>query len=502
MKNQPVLIKKRLQEQLSSYPPRLFEMIMEVADQRNVPIYLSGGALRDWLMGMVPNDLDFTISHGALEFLEEFRGRYKGGTIVPLGMRYDDTCRLVLSDAVLDVSGFRKGSGSIEEDLSKRDFTVNAMGIELRSILEQTGDVVLVDPMNGLADMATRQLRACPGAFSDDPLRMLRAFRFSALLDFTIVPETLRAIAARANLIDLSAVERIRYELDQLVMSPRAYRGIEQMKTAGLLEWVFPELYEGDGVDQPSFHHLDVMQHNMMTLGCMEKVINQPEQFFPQDVETITEYLSDSTTNMLLKWASLFHDVGKPVTREVLSEKDDRITFYGHDEEGARKFVVFAERLKWGRNNRQRVSRLISMHMHPFHLCNVLREKGQVSHRAQLKICRKAGEELAGLFLLAMADSLAGQGEDKPAGMEEELAALFSSLNEIYHETVLPVLKGPKLLTGNDLIATLGLVPGPQFQVILGALDLAIIEGSVSNREEALNWVREYIKESSLDEDE
>ncbi len=484
-----------ISERLADYPRDLLQMLLETAENRSVSLYISGGALRDWLLGKSPKDLDFTLSYDAAGFLEALKKQYGRGTIVPLGTRHDDTCRLVLDGLCIDVSGFRGGSATIREDLSKRDFTVNALGADFLQILAGGQEIEIIDPMNGLADMRRKLIRACPGAFSDDPLRLLRAFRFAALLGFEIVPDTLAAICSKANLIGLSAAERIRYELDRVMLSPRAYPAFVGMNEAGLIEWIAPELSEGNGVSQPSFHHLDVLQHNLFTLDCIERIIAAPKDFFPDNHEVFFNYLSDIKNRAAIKWAALFHDTGKPESRNVLPEKDERITFYGHDEKGTLKFREFAERLKWSKAGRERVSRLIAMHMHPFHLCNTLRAEGRLSERAMMKICRKAGSDLVGLFMVAMADSMAGQGADKIDSIEEELARLFHCLEALNREKVLPVLSGPKLLTGHDLVDTLGIVPGPAFREILEALDMAVMEGLVTERKGALEWVRSFLAE-------
>ncbi len=479
---------------MADYPRDLLQMLLETAKIRSVSLYISGGALRDWLLGKSPRDLDFTIEYDAAGFLEAIRKQYGSGTIVPLGTRHDDTCRLVLDGLCVDVSGFRGGSATIREDLSKRDFTVNALGADFLQILSGGQEIDIIDPLNGLEDMRRKLIRACPGAFSDDPLRLLRAFRFAARLGFEIVPDTRAAIRSKANLIGLTAAERIRYELDQIMLSTRAYPAFVGMNEAGLIEWLAPELSEGNGVSQPSFHHLDVLQHNLFTLDCIERIIAAPDDFFPENHENFFNYLSDTDNSAAIKWAALFHDTGKPESRNVLPEKDDRITFYGHDEKGTLKFREFAERLKWSKAGRDRVSRLIAMHMHPFHLCNTWRAEGSLSERAMLKICRKAGNDLVGLFMVAMADSMAGQGEDRIDSIEKELARLFHRLEALNREKVLPVLSGPKLLTGHDLADTLGIVPGPAFREILEALDMAVMEGQVTEREGALEWVRGFLE--------
>ncbi len=482
-----------LNRMLNGYPADLFTDLEKAARLRGESLYVTGGAVRDWLLGTAPHDLDFTIDHGSLAFVrtvKEIRGE---GRIVPLGLRHDDTCRIVIGDLVVDVSGFRLGTTSITEDLARRDFSVNAMAVEVADIVEGGWDIGVIDPMNGLTDMAQRIVRVCPGAFPDDPLRMIRAFRFAAVLGYQIEAKTLEAMSSRGNLINMSAMERVSYECNLIMASPRAHAAIIGMKMVGLLGWVVPELYEGKGVEQPASHHLDVFRHNLLTLDYLEKIVADPDSYFPLSGERMRRYLQHEERVMLLKWAALFHDVGKPAVQKRLPEKGDRITFYGHDQEGVKIFELFAERMKWSRKHREFVSRLIRMHMHPFHLCNVEREDGELTLRSKLKICRKAEDDLPGLFILAMADSLAGQGSEKPAGMEKQLAFLFAGLDDLYGETIKPVLSGPKLLTGHDLIDTLGLVPGPLFREILAALDLAVVERKVKQKDEALDWVRAYL---------
>jgi poly(A) polymerase len=475
---------------LSHYPAGIFETMLEVAGRWKIELYLSGGALRDWLHGVTPNDLDFTISRDAARFLEEVKILQGAGTLVHLGERHDDSCRLVIQGRTIDVTGFRTGAATIEEDLKKRDFTINAMGAKVNDILDQTTEPYLIDPLDGLGDLQRRLIRVCPGAFSDDPLRMVRAFRFAALLDFRIDLSTITEISTLSHLLSKSAAERIRYEFDQIMMSFRASDAVYKMAETGLLLQIAPELLEGEGVSQPPFHHLDVLQHNMFTLECLERIIAEPRRFFSTCPEALTSYISDLDKMRLLKWAALFHDAGKPATKKIVKERDNRITFHTHEDTGSRMFGDFAARLRWSTRDKHWVSDLIAMHMHPFHLCNVLCSEGKISTRARLKICRRTGEDLAGLFLLALADSLAGKGPEKPEGIEKTVAELYCELEEMYEEVMRPVINGPKLLTGHDLIDTLGLAPGPQFKEILEAVEMAALEGKIVNREDALAWVR------------
>ncbi|MDP3479016.1 MAG: HDIG domain-containing protein, partial [Desulfoprunum sp.] len=343
-------------------------------------------------------------------------------------------------------------------------------------------------------DLEQGILRSCPAAFSADPLRMLRGFRLSATLGFGLSEETLAEIVRDASLIGRAAAERINHEFDLIMASARAFRTLQTMHRTGLLGWIVPELYKGLGVEQPEFHHLDVFHHSFLALERIEAIIEQPARYYPGSGEALLGYLQKTEVRRCLKWAALLHDIGKPGTREVQVEREDRVTFYGHDEAGSRLFQGFAERLKWSNEDRARTGGLIAMHMHPFHLCNVRRTE-PLSKRSILKLCKRAGGELCGLFLLAMADSLASKGEKKPTDMETELADLLCLVLRAYEKDIRPVLGGPPLLSGRDLIAGFGLQSGPIFAVILKELEALRVEGRINNRAEAMDWVAAFLRD-------
>ncbi len=479
------------------YPDGLLDLLPEIAGCRGQRVYLVGGVVRDWLrrVAAAPADLDVAVARDAAGFLRRLARRLGSGTVVELGDPADDTCRLVLDELVIDAAGFRDGATEIEQDLAKRDFTINAMAVN-PAAQDGHGRAPLIDPLGGRQDIMNGIIRSCPGAFVADPLRLLRGVRFGAELDFVIEAETLAAISRAAALITSSAAERINAEWERIMATPRAASACATMASCGLLAQLAPELMHGEGVGQPACHHLDVLGHNIETLRCLERIIAEPAKFFPDSSGSLVDYLADPNHRTLLKWAALFHDVGKPAAKVVRGDTDcrePRITFYGHDEQGGEIFHRRAGQLHWNRRRAQRVAELIAMHMHPFHLCNVARRDGEVSRRALLKICRRAGDDLAGLFVLAMADTLAGRGTDRPATIEADLAGLHARVDCLYRETIAPVLSGPKLLTGSDLIATLGLEPGPLFRELLEGVETAVIEGAVRTREEALDWVNRYL---------
>jgi len=454
-------------------------------------IFLSGGTVRDRLLGRAAGDLDLTVTRDAAGCCRALIGLLGGGAFVDLGRTGEDVARVVWRGLTIDFAGFRGQARTIDEDLRRRDYTVNAMAVPLEA-LGCGRETLLIDPLRGCDDLRQGILRACPGAYGDDPLRMLRGFRFMATLNFAFDAASLAEIGRCADLIARPAVERISYELGLIMDSPRACPSFRAMAAAGLLRHIVPELYAGVGVEQPEFHHLDVFHHSFLAFEQMEAIIAQPGRYYPQAVERLDEYLTAAPVRRCLKWAALCHDIGKPAAMGNAGSEDGRITFYNHDEIGRRIFHLFAERLKWSKEERQRTGQLIAMHMHPFHLCNV-RRREPLSKRAVLKLSQRAGADLDGLFLLAMADSLASRGDKKPPQMEAELVALFDQVLRIMEEDIRPVAAGPPLLTGDDLITELGLAPSPMFRTILRELESLRVEGRITAREEAIAWVAAFV---------
>ena len=458
---------ENLTEVSKSYPAELLQALKSLAGKKDIRLYLVGGTVRDCLLGRASHDLDLAVSGSALTAAKILQRELGAGTLVDLSGPDDETIRLVWHGEQVDLSAFRAGVQSIEEDLVLRDFTINAMAMPFWETVGNTEKLALIDPTGGLADLQEGRVKHCPGAFIADPVRMLRGYRMCADFGFQLEEVTKEAITKHATLIDNVATERINYELQLIFNSPRTTATLREMAESGLLRHLLPELYCGEGVAQPEFHHLDVFEHCFLALQMMESIIAEPEHFFPGHGEKIAAYLQEDGMVRCLKWAALMHDVGKPATKEVRADKDGRVTFYGHDEVGRDLLQQFADRSKWSRADTELVGGLITMHMHPFHLCNVQREE-TISKRAALKLCRRAENSLTGLFLLAMSDSLASRGEKKPEHMEEELVTLFNAVRKIYDENIAPVLHGPRLLTGKDLIEEFKLVPGPFFSEISG----------------------------------
>lgn len=477
------------QDWLQTYPEELRRVLARVAQRTGQLMYVAGGPVRDWLLGVAAKDLDFTVPMGAVACAREVSALL-GGAFVLLD-EGEDVARVVWQGLTLDFSGFRNHTTTIEDDLGQRDFTINAMAVPLALESGSLASLTVIDPFGGATDLAEKRIRTLAVAnLLADPLRLLRAYRFAATLGFVIEAHTEAAIASHGELLADPARERVAYELGLIMASARAWQTVSRMAQNGLLWVVLPELAQGRGLVQPASHHLDVFGHSLEALRCLEEILLKPEAYFPGQNGLFTEAVQGKRA-VLLKWAALFHDLGKPGTHRLVEEK---ITFYNHDHAGAAIFETIAERLHWAKDDRNRVARLIALHMWPFHLSNARLRTG-ITRKACLRLVKAVGDDLAGLFLLAMADSLAGQGAGKPEGMEENLAVLWAEVHAVYAEHILPVFSGPPLITGHDLIALFALEPGPVFKEILEGLVAAQVDGLVTNREQALIWVKMFLKD-------
>jgi poly(A) polymerase len=464
----------------------ILEQIDKQAQIMGRQMYVVGGAVRDLFLGRSSPDVDLAIDRDALVFGDHLADVLSGRFII---LDVDEGVgRFVCQGHVVDIAVFKDSSVTIEEDLARRDFTINAMAIALGDWLAHKQGAAIIDPCGGKDDLRHQLIRlVSQNALLDDPLRILRGFRLQALTGFGLDHDFITRAVAHRNLLALPAAERISTELHLIFESSRASKVVGAMAQNGILAQVCPELMSGSGVEQPASHHLDVFGHNLAALRAMDDIIRQPGKYFPDSSPVLSAYLQETKRRRQLRWAALFHDLGKPHTQVV---QEGRITFYQHDMVGARLFTKMAKRLRFTKSDIKKISLLISQHMRPFHLCNILRQ-GPVSAKACLRLAKSVGEDLPGLFLLAMADSLAGQGEAKPEEMEKEIAVLFGQVQQQMELYIAPLLAGPPLLTGHDLVST-GFPPGPVFQEILDGLQQAQVAGEVVDRAAAFKWLKAY----------
>jgi len=470
--------------------------IKELAENKQV--WVAGGPVRDLALGRNFIDLDIVVSKKAIQLARLFAEKY-GGTFLILHEE-EGVARVVVEKAIVDFSQFRGTAETIEQDLLLRDFSINAMALDLDKFtffLKQgtgqeaiLGSSALIDPADGKNDLKRGNIRAISRQnLKNDPLRLVRAFRFMAELGFEIVPQTLEWIKELATLVRIPAPERVDHELHLIMASNSAAKAFNAMLGAGLLFELFPEIEQMSGVDQPGFHHLDVLGHSVEALRCLEQLIEDPCTKFSK-CEQMEYWLKVNADKIpALKWAVFFHDVGKPVCRGL---KGERVTFYEHDSAGANIVKDIAKRLRWPKKRTDFTTLLIRLHMRPFHLLNDLRKSGP-SKRAMRRLLKEIGEDYPALFMLAMADSMAGKGPLKPPELDEELERLWEKIDHFHKNTMKPVQSRPKLLTGHDLQQIFGLSQGPLIGQILDAVEEAQVEGRINSKQQAVEFVKKLL---------
>ncbi len=436
--------------------------------------YLVGGAVRDVFLSKKITDVDLTVRDDIVS-LVSFAQRYLGYHFVPLAPDLG-IYRLAKGKNTVDFTAFR--GKTIEEDLKERDFTFNAIAIPVGSLFEK--EVIVLDPFNGYEALQKGIIKIIGKKnILDDPLRILRGYRFFACGFGILESYTRKLFQEYKKLLNLCAKERVLQEITYILLSEKAYETFKLMDEDGVLEEIFPYIKECKGIPQPSFHHLDVWGHLLESLKWAEEILKKPEEFL--DLPK-TEIFKNEEFIISVKLAAFFHDLGKPFTFAIR----DRITFYGHEKVSAKLFKEMAENLRFKRDLINKIYILIKNHMRPFHLLNE-KEAGRLTLRAKRNLIRDV-PYLVELFIISMADSLASKGPDKEPDYEERLKKFFKELLELKEELERESKK-KRIITGNDLIA-LGLKPGPIFKEILQEVELLVLEKKISTKEEALEFVK------------
>ena len=485
------------------FPPYLFAYIetlraepaigtlRKLAKEQGADLWLTGGSLRDALLTRWPKDLDLAVK-GNVEKLAKSLARKVRGAYVPLDPS-TGTARVAINSTQginwIDLVALR--APTIAEDLAARDFTINAIGLAFEEAMETaSGD--FIDPTGGRDDLHGQRIRmTSANAFAEDPLRMVRAYRFAAQLGFTMTPETSKEIVRQAENVTRPAAERVAQEMSSLFASPAPSGAVAQMMADGVLDRLMPELGAMRGVTQNDYHHLDVWDHTVEAMRQMEQVIAAP----PHAVgDRATRFVNDEKNREMLYWSALFHDVGKPPCR---TEEAGRVRFIGHDQTGREMALAAMERLRLPGKICRRVGRLVRNHLRPLGLAPVCAE-GKLSGRAVDHLHRDLKDDLPALFLLAMADCKASRGPARPDGDDHDIARLFAHVEAYREAHITPVDTMPPLLTGDDLVARFGLKPGPQVGKLLAGLRAARIAGKVTDLPGAEEWVRDWLSQQDV----
>ncbi len=483
--------------------------------EQGVKAYLIGGFVRDMLLERDTADIDIAVAADALEAAPKIAGAL-GGKYVCLD-EVNRVGRVVLDNGDASASGkreldFSTLKGDIKDDLAQRDFTIDAMAIDLGKVISskeresgKRGKVslrlpVLIDPFKGWDDLHQGVLRVVTEtAFPSDPARLLRAVRLAAELGFSIDRETETLIRRYSHLIANVAGERVREELLQLLAMPGGGQLLAYLDELGLLTAMIPELAQTKGVEQLKEHFWDVFVHSMKTVVAVDFLFKQGAwEYAGEEVLTAVpwsaelnqhfdrEVSSGSTRRSLLKLAVLLHDIAKPQTKAI--DEGGRMRFLGHAKEGAAIVVDILERLRFSAKEVKLVEVMVRHHLRPTQMSHY----ELPSRRAIYRYFRDTGEVGIDILFLSLADHLATRGQHLDLAQWQEHAQMVEYvLARHFEEESLTV--PPKLVDGHDLINSFGLKPGPKIGEILEAVREAQATGEVTTKEEALAYIEHLL---------
>lgn len=442
--------------------------------------FIVGGSIRDMLCGRWPTDYDVAVSGDPLQFARGVENN-TNGRLVKIGKPGKMILRVIAAGRMIDIS--ERKEGPIEQDLRARDFTINAMAYELSSQR-------LIDPLQGQQDLKNRTIRmVSEGIFNQDPVRLLRAFRMAAALQFEIEPQTKTAIKKQAALIRHSAKERVREELFKLLQCARACPYLCQMIDTGVLLYLLPELSALKQCPQNQHHQHNALEHTLNALCHLEELLETNLTGLPIQCKPPGHKI-EAQQVPLLKLAMLLHDIGKPGVQTL--EADGTLHYYGHERQGAQLAAEICRRLKCSNRDAGTVYFLVRHHMRPLFLFTAF-QKLKASRRAVTRFFMECAANLPALLLLATADQL---GKEKQPGEKRPAFLDFIKQLMVDFETDYKTKNAaPPLITGRDLINEFGLKPSPLFKKILSRVEQERLARSAMTRQEAVDLVRRLIRE-------
>lgn len=464
-----------------------FQTIERIVKKYNVKAFLVGGAIRDYLMDRPCVDFDFAVEKQAIKIAKVFAKKIKGAFVL---LDEEHHCARVArkeKDKIFtfDFADFR--AKDLKGDLSCRDFTINAICVDLKILLSSKGiDQSLIDPFGGQKDLRHKKIKMTSAkAFVHDPLRLIRGFSLEALLGFVMDSPTLKQVKKDRDLLNHSARERVRDEFFKILSSKNAFKVLKKMDRVHILENAIPQVTSMFHLRQAGgYHHLSLWPHSLETVRQIEKISEE----FGCD-QKIRSYLDESlafgrSRLAVLKLGALFHDIGKPQTYR---RDKGKISFHGHEHAGRYMIRDIAKFLKLSTRERLALEMWTLHHLRPGYLSNFKNP----TPKAIFRYFRDTKEEAVGILLLSLADQRSTRGPLTTQKDLEHHEKIIRDLIQIYYcktEQKKPL----RLITGDDLIRSMKLKPGPLFKKILLSVEEAHALGKIKTKKQALELARKF----------
>ena len=455
-----------------------FELIAKEASKLQQEARVIGGWVRDLLIDRPSKDIDVVTKGSGISLAEAVSESMTGNPEIHVFKRFG-TAMIKSGDWEIEFVGARKESyredsrkptvenGSFEDDQNRRDFTINAMSIELTGNYGQ-----LVDPFNGIQDLENKIIRTPLDAditYSDDPLRMMRAIRFATQLDFEIEEKSFQAIKRNKERLKIISAERIAEELNKIMLSPKPSVGFKLLFETGLLEYIIPEMIALHGVEEINgLKHKDNFYHTL----------------------EVVDNISENTNNLWLRYAALLHDIGKPPTKRF--SKKNGYSFHGHEFLGAKMVKPIFKRLRLPLDQKMKyVQKLVAMSSRPIAVVG-----DHVSDSGVRRLLFDAGEDMEDLMMLCEAD-ITTKNPVKQKRYLSNFQRVRLKLKEVEEKDHVRNFEPP--VKGEEIMEMLSLEPGRSIGIIKKAIKEAILDGEIeNNRDQAIAFMKEKAKELKL----
>ena len=441
----------------------VFKVISKELENSHEKAFVIGGFVRDLILGNRSKDIDIVVQGDGTIFAQKIAKilRVKKVSI----FKTYGTAYFQYKDIDVEFVGARKESysedsrnpevapGTLEEDQFRRDFTINALAIDL----DPSNFGVLIDPFDGIADLEKGMIRTPldPSiTFQDDPLRMLRAIRFATKLSFKLDIACLRSIKEQAQRIKIISRERITDELNKIILSNQPSRGFKLLKSTDLLEYIFPEFLNLSGIETINGKsHKDNFLHTLQVL----------------------DNIAENTDSLWLRWSAIMHDIAKPATKRF--DKKIGWTFHGHEELGSKMVPRIFKYHRLPLDSKMKyVQKMVRLHLRPIALV-----KGNVTDTAIRRLLNEAGDDIEDLMLLCNAD-ITSKNEFKVKKYRENFKIVSRKLEEVEEKDKIRNFQPP--ITGEEIMKTFSIGPCYEIGLIKGRIKEAILEGEIENSEE------------------